>query len=127
MNSVGLISSFIEARNGGPEDLLFSNVKWGKKKKLVDLKTLVTNDTASKCLREALTRSGTPGEVYTLHSLKTGSVSEARNSGRCSVSEVNRHARWRMKKMVDRYHNLSLEAKLRATKALDINTIYFNV
>ena len=42
VNSVGLIIRFIEAREGGPVDLLFTNVKWGKQKKLVDLKTPTT-------------------------------------------------------------------------------------
>ena len=121
VNSVGLFERFLQVTDGQPEDLLFTNVKWGKGRKLVDLRTPVSNDTALKCLREALTRSDSPGDTFTLHSLKTGSVSEARNSGWCTVTEVNRQARWAMKDMSDRYHSLSLEAKLRASSALDIN------
>ena len=74
-----------------------------------------------KCLREGLARSGTPGAQFTLHSLKTGLVSEARNSSRCSKSELMRNVLWASNDMVDYYHNQSLEVKLRASKALDID------
>ena len=81
-------------------------------------------DVARKYLKMALASAGVvePSQ-YTLHSLKTGSVSEARNSGLASETEINRHARWAMGKMVDRYHDPSFESLLRASKALTINRV----
>ena len=57
------------------------------------LDTPLTNDNAVKCLWEGLTMSGTPGAQLTLHSIKTGEVSEAKNSKRCPKVEIRRYAR----------------------------------
>ena len=120
VDSVGVICRYLEARSGQPKDYLFTNLRKVKNGFLC-LDTTVTSDNAVKCLREGLTRSGSPGEKFTLHSLKTGSVWEARNSKRCSVSELRRHVRWVSKDMADRYHCQSIAAKLKALKALDNN------
>ena len=120
VNTVGLVAQFLEVKMDGPDDLLFSNFKLDKGQ-VVWLDRPMKEDTAKKYLREALSRAGIPNsEKYTLHSLKTGSVSEARNSGLVSETEVNRHARWAMTKMVDRYHEPSMESLLNASRALSI-------
>ena len=121
VDTVGLVAQFLEVRKGGPDDLLFSCFKV-EKDQVVWLDRRVKEDTARKYLREALSRASIPAaEKFTLHSLKTGSVSEARNSGLASEAEINRHARWSMTRMVDRYHEPSLDSLLRASKALAIN------
>ena len=118
---MGLVQQYLQLRKGGPEDLVFScfrehngMVSWLDKN--------VQEDSARKYLKVALANAGVADpEKFTLHSLKTGSVSEARNSGLVTETEVNCHARWAMSKMVDRYHEPSLESLLKASKALAIN------
>ena len=85
------------------------------------LNTVVTYDSCMKCLREALDRVGLRGKDFTLHSIKSGAFSEARNSGKVGLSVLRRHARWVAQKMVDRYHKRSLANSLEATRALKIN------
>ena len=69
-------------------------------------------DTARKYLKETLSRAGIPDPgKYTLHSLKTGLVAEARIYGLVSETEVNRHARW--VKMVDCYCEPSFDSLLK--------------
>ena len=120
INTVGLVAKFFELRKGGPEDLVF--VCFKEHKEAVWLQKHVKEDTARQYLREALLHAGISNpEKFTIHSLKTGSVSEARNSGLVLETEVNRHAKWAMSKMVDRYHDSSVEILLKASHALAIN------
>ena len=69
----------------------------------------------------ALDKVDLPGGHFSLHSVKTGAFSEARNSGKVSLSVLERHARWVARKMVDRYFSRALKVNLRATRALRIN------
>ena len=118
VDSVAIIRSYMDARSGEDGDFLFTNFSLAKGGGVKCHNTPVTENNAVKCLCEGLTKSGTPGEKYTLHSLKTGSISEVRNSGMCSKSELRRHARLASRDMVDCYHNQSLEVKLRASVTL---------
>ena len=120
--SVGIIQRYMEKRNGEPEDFLFTNFRIVKnKRKVACLNKVITYDNCLKCLREAMDRVGLRGEDFTLHSVKTGSFSEARNSGKVSLSVLRRHARWVARSMEDRYHKRSLAVSLEATRALKIN------
>ena len=118
--SVGIIQKYLKFRNGEPTDFLFTNFRLAKKR-VACLNTVVTYDTCLKCLREAMDRVGLRGKDFTLHSVKTGSFSEARNSGKVALSVLRRHARWGARSMGDRYHKRSLAISLEATRALKIN------
>ena len=123
INFVDLLKKYLILRKGSPEDFVFATFR-ELKGRVVWLDQHVREDVARKYLKLGLASAGVeePSQ-YTLHSLKTGSVSEARNSGLASESEINRHARWAMSKMVDRYHDPSFESLLRASKALAINRV----
>ena len=90
--SVGIIQKYLEFRNGAPTDFLFSNFRLAKKR-VACLNTVVTYDSCLKCLRQAMDRVGLRGKDFTLHSIKSGSFSEARNSGKVGLSVLRRHAR----------------------------------
>ena len=110
----------MQARGGSSQDFLFCNFRM-KNNKPEMLNTVVSYDNCMKSFRCALIKVGLPGESFSLHSLKTGALSEARNYGLVNSSVLERHARWVTKKMVDRYYSQSLEVSLLPTKALAIN------
>ena len=91
--SVGIIRKYLEFRDGAPTDFLFTNFRLNKKR-MACLNTVVTYDSSLKCLRQALDRVGLRGKDFTLHSIKTGAFSEARNSGKVGLSVLRRHARY---------------------------------
>ena len=117
---VGIIKRYMQARGGSSQDFLFCNFRM-KNNKPEMLNTVVSYDNCMKSFRCALIKVDLPGESFSLHSLKTGALSEARNSGLVNSSVLERHARWVTKKMVDRYYSQSLEVSLLPTKALAIN------
>ena len=102
INSVDLLKKFLVLRKGSPEDFVFASFR-EVQGRVFWLDKHVKEDVARKYLKMALASAGVvePSQ-YTLHSLKTGSVSEARNSGLASVAEINHHTRWSLSKMVDR-------------------------
>ena len=85
------------------------------------LDTVLSYDNYLKWFHSALDKVDLPGDDFSLHSVKTGAFSEARNSREVSLSVLERHARWVARKMVDRYFSRSLEVNLQATRALRIN------
>ena len=101
---------------------LFTNFRIEKKgKRIACLNKVITYDNCLKCLREVMDRVGLVGRDFTLLSVKTGSFSEACNSGKVELSLLRRHARWVSRSMEDRYHKRSLAASLEPTRALKIN------
>ena len=120
VDSVAIICAYLDARGGEIGDFLFSNFARAKGGGIRFLNTPISKGNAVKLLREGMNKSGSLGDKFTLHSLKTGSISEARNTGRCSKEELRRHARWASCDMVDYYHNQSLEVKLCACKSLEL-------
>ena len=121
--SVDIIRRYLEARNGEPEDFLFSNFRilHHGSRRITFLNKVLSYDTALKCMRGLMDRVGVPGNTYTLHSVKSGSFSEAYNSGLVETTLLQKHARWVSRSIMDRYHKRSLEAKLAPTLALGIN------
>ena len=73
-----------------------------------------------KLFREALDAIGLVGKDYSLHSVRTGALSEAANSEDVDKDDLRRHGRWKSLNMVDYYHELSLKKRLSAVKSLAI-------
>ena len=117
---VDIVRRLMEARGGSPRDYLFTNFRFVQGK-LVVLDTVVTYDNFLKLFRAALVKADLPGVDFSLHSVKSGAFSEARNSGKVSVSVLRRHARWVSRKTVHRYFSMSLEVCLQSTRALRLN------
>ena len=116
---VAIVRAYMAARGGEPEEFLFSNCSKAKGGVINFLNTPLTASYASKLLRDGLYLSGFIADLVTLHSLKTGAVSEACNNG-CPRHLLQRHCRWSSKSMVDYYHSQSLEVKLKACKYLNL-------
>ena len=100
---------------------LFSNFRLGKFKKISFIDKPLSYGNSLKLLRDALDGIGEDGKAFSLHSLRTGSLSEAANSARkVSRDEMRRHGRWKSIEMVDSYHELSMESKLGPSKTLGL-------
>ena len=100
---VAIVRSYLVARGGQPGEFLFCNFSKAKGGVVRFLNTPLTHSFAVKLLREGLYMSGFIADYVTLHSLKTGGVSEACNNG-CPRNLLTRHTRWTAKNMVDYYH-----------------------
>ena len=74
-------------------------------------------DNMLKLLRTSLDEIGLNGREYSLHSLRSGSLSEAANSS-VERTLLQRHGRWKSDQMVNYYHQLSLDKRLAAPRAL---------
>ena len=101
---------------GSPQNFLFCNFRVNQGK-VVMLDTVISHDFYLKLFLTALDKVDLPRDDFSFHSVKSGAFSEARNSGKVSLSVLERHSRWVARKMVDR----SLEVNLQATRALRIN------
>jgi len=125
-NKNGLIDPVKLARNY--LNLLPSEVKWlfpsfrlGKKKSIVFLKNQVSYSNMLNLLREALSSIGENEDDFSLHGIRTGALSEVANSSKkISRADIKRHGQWKSDKLVDQYHELSLEKKLAPSKALKL-------
>ena len=117
---VQIIRSYIEDLCVSNSQWLFPNFRKGKKKALVYLDSHVSFDNMLKLLRQGLDGIGEKGILFTLHSVRTGAVSEATNSGECDRESIKRHVRWASVEMVDHYYKLSLEKRLQPSLSLDI-------
>ena len=120
---MGIITRFLEKRNGLPDEFLFSNFRiiHKGKKRIQNLNKVISYDNCLKCLRSIMDRVGLVGRDFTLHSVKSGAFSEAYNSGLVPVNLLHKHALWVSRSMTDQYHMRSLEACLAPTRALAIN------
>ena len=67
-----------------------------------------------------MTNIGLDGNSYSMHSLRTGALSEAVNAKNVDKEVLKRHGRWKSANMVDYYHELSLEKCLEAVQSLFI-------
>ena len=102
----------------GDAKFLFPNFRL-EKKKIVFLEKRVSYSNILKLLRAGLDKIGVDGKAYSLHSLRTGSLSEASNGSVDKVS-LQRHARWKSANMVDYYREIPLDKKLAASRALKL-------
>ena len=60
---------------------------------------------------------------FTLHSPRTGGLSEAANSGLCSAAELTRHGRWKAGSSVpETYRKLDISCQLKASRSLLVNS-----
>ena len=84
------------------------------------MKKAVSYDAMLKEFRNILDVCGYDGKAYSLHSPKTGAVSHATNSGKCSIEQLRRHGRWASDNMPNYYSKLSLNSKLAVSKALSL-------
>ena len=100
----------------GDSKFLFLNFQV-EKKKIVFLEKAISYSNTLKLLRTGLDKIGLEGKAYSLHSLRTGSLSEASNGSVDKVA-LQRHARWKTPNMVDYYREISLDKKLEASRAL---------
>ena len=78
---VQIIKSYVEDLGGDESQWLFPNFKKGKKNSVVFINSHVSYDNMLKLLRQGLDMIGQDGRRFSLHSVKTGAVSEAVNSG----------------------------------------------
>ena len=107
---VGIVKKCLVVRG----DFLFCNFR-ANQGKIIMLDTVISYDNCLKLFRMALDKVDLPGGDFSLHSVKTGAFSEARISGKVSLSVLSRHARWVARKMVNRYYSRSLKINLQAT------------
>jgi len=98
-------------------EFLFPNFRKGRKGKIEFLDSSVSYANMLKLLRSALDNLGLNGHEYSLHSLRSGSLSEAANSS-VDRTLLQRHGRWKSDQMVNYYHKLSLDNRLAAPRAL---------
>ena len=63
---------------------------------------------------------GLDGKLFSLHSLRTGALSEAANSEKVGKDVLQHHVRWKSVGMAEYYQKLSLDKKLSASRALNI-------
>ena len=99
---------------------LFPNYRLGKNRAIVFIDKPVSYSNTLKLFRQALTNIGFDGNSYSLHSLRTGALSEAANAKNVDKEVLKRHGRWKSANMVDYYHEMSLEKRLQAVQSLSI-------
>ena len=87
---------------------------------MLSLEKTVSYSNMLKLFRVGLNKIGLDGKLYSLHSLRTGSLSEASNSNLVDKMSLQRHARWKSSSMVNHYRELSLDKKLAASRALSL-------
>ena len=115
---VQLIKSYISKLDGTP--WMFPNFRIDKNKRISFLQSRVSYNNMLSLLRNSLSLLGLDGKLFSLHSPRTGALSEAANSNKVDKDDLQRHVRWKSSGMVDYYHKLSLEKKLSSSKALNI-------
>ena len=99
---------------------LFPNFRLAKGKKIKILDVHVSYGNMLQQLQSSLTKIGFEGKTFSLHSVRTGSLSEAANSEKVSKSDLQRHTRWKSPSMVQYYHKLSLNKKLSVSRSLKL-------
>ena len=89
------------------------NFRKPKANSLVFLDSSVSYDNMLSLFRQGLDDIWLEGKTFSLHSVRTGAVSEAVNSKKCDRETIKRHVRWANVEMVDLYHKFSLENRLK--------------
>ena len=115
-NPVGIVKAYLSKFDS---EFVFPNFRNGKKGKIEFKPSSVSYSNMLKLLRSSLDKIGLIGQDYSLHSLRTGALSEAANSN-IDRSLLQRHGRWKSSQMVNHYHKLSLGNRLAPTLALAI-------
>ena len=115
---VVLIKNYVAKLEGTP--WMFPNFRIGKNQRISFLQSRVTYNNMLSLLRSSLSLLGLDGKLFTLHSPRTGALSEAANSEKVEKDDLQRHVRWKSAGMVNYYHQLSLEKKLSSSRALNI-------
>ena len=121
VNPVAIILDYLNDLKGRGycDGLLFPSFQ-ASKSGLKFMKKAVSYDAMLKEFRNILDVCGYDGKAYSLHSPKTGAVSHATNSGKCSIEQLKRHGRWASDNMPNYYSKLSLNSKLAVSKALSL-------
>ena len=114
---VALIRNYISKL--GDSKFLFPNFKKGKKGAVVFKQEYVSYSNMLTLMRRALDDIGLTGKEFSLHCIRTGALSECANSN-VDQQILQRHGRWKSSSMVNHYHQLSMDKKLQATRALSI-------
>ena len=104
----------------GNSEWLFPNFRLGKNKAIDLVNKPVSYNNTLKLFRQALNDIGLDGKLYSLHSLRTGALSEAANAENVDKEALQRHVRWISANMVDYYHEMSLEKRLATVRSLSI-------
>ena len=99
---------------------LFPNIRMLKGRRINLLDSNVSYDNMLKTLQLSLSEIGLDGKTFSLHSIRTGGLSEAANSGSVSNSDLQRHVRWKSSSMVDYYHQHSLDKRLSVSRSLKL-------
>ena len=115
---VVLIKNYVAKLEGTP--WMFPNFRIGRNQRISFLQSKVTYNNMLSLLRSSLSLLGLDGKLFTLHSPRTGALSEAANSEKVEKDDLQRHVRWKSAGMVNYYHQLSLEKKLSSSRALNI-------
>ena len=74
----------------GNSSILFPNVRVGKKKSIIFIEKAVSYNFMLTSLRSSLNKIGLEGKLFSLHSLRTGALSEA-NSQSVDKELLQRH------------------------------------
>lgn len=120
---VEIIRTYFNFISSKKSKWLFPNIRMLKGRKIDLLDSHVSYDNMLKTLRFSLSEIGVDGKAYTLHSLRTGGLSEAANSGSVSNSDLQRHVRWKSSTMVDYYHQHSLDKRLSVSRSLKLYSL----
>jgi len=112
---VSIIRSYMSKL--GDSSLLFPNFRKGKNGKIVFKSDCVSYSNMLNLLRRALDDVGLAGKDFSLHSIRTGALSESANAN-VDQQILQRHGRWKSTSMVNHYHQLSMDKKLQATRSL---------
>ena len=99
---------------------LFPNFRISKNQSIFCFQTRVSYNNMLSLLRSSLKMLGLDGKLYSLHSPRTGALSEAANAKDVDKDDLQRHVIWKSAGMVNYYHQLSLEKKLSSSKALNL-------
>ena len=120
MNPVTILESYIEKLNGS--QFLFPSFRPGKEGALVFLGKPVSYKNQLDLFRKSLDNIGLKGDDFSLHSPRTGAVSECVNTGAVQRENIARHVRWKNGnvQMVDYYNQMSIEKRLEPSKALKL-------
>ena len=120
MNPVTIVESYMEKLNGS--QFLFPSFRPGKEGALVFLGKPVSYKNQLDLFRKSLDNIGLKGDDFSLHSPRTGAVSECVNTGAVQRENIARHVRWKNGnvQMVDYYNQMSIEKRLEPSKALKL-------
>ena len=120
MNPVSILESYMEKLNGS--QFLFPSFRLGKEGALVFIGKPVSYKNQLDLFRKSLDNIGLKGDEFSLHSPRTGAVSECVNTGAVERENIARHVRWKNGnvQMVDYYNQMSIEKRLEPSKALKL-------